>query len=550
MRGVGRHSGLVDISTVRILMGIGGWVPLPSDALVTPVTFKVKRRHLRGILAEYDAAETGERELSGEWVVGKKTWQNLQTEWKASRNAQAGLQSKLKKKEQVIFYIHGGAYYLSSAAAQRLLTIPLSKYTDTRVFAIDYRLAPETHFPGPLHDVVAGYLRLVEDLRIPSENVIVTGDSAGGGLSLALLMYLRDNGYPLPAAAVLMSPWVDLTMSCESWDSNANYDVVPFPSADSHMNPIALYLGDHMERYLTHPYASPLFGDCTGLPPLLIQAGDAEVLRDEITLFAHKAKLAGVEVRHELYEDAIHVFQTYPFFPATQRAFLSMHNFVRALGQQYTRPPQDLDSTARKELAQEFVTNKTTVVDGDGVEAFTPMDDDVTIKSSSNTEDSEDEPTLCSTPDSQEQEEFPSWHPASTWSSSIATLSDGISSDITSDLEDSKEQPSALAENSSTTRALRRIQSAISVLIPSQQPQTASSPIPQDITYSGKSLSSSPALSRISALTMTQISSPPPSPSLRRNNASHPDLTSLVNSWSQCPANETLLYKNRTATSS
>jgi acetyl esterase/lipase len=94
-------------------------------------------------------------------------------------------------------------------------------------------------------------------------------------------------------------------MSCESWDSNAPYDVVPFPAADNHMNPIALYLGEHTERYLTHPYASPLFGDFKGLPPLLVQAGDCEVLRDEIALLAHKATLAGVQVMHELYEDAV-----------------------------------------------------------------------------------------------------------------------------------------------------------------------------------------------------------------------------------------------------
>ena len=189
--------------------------------------------------------------------------------------------------------------------------------------AIDYRLAPETCFPGPLHDVVCAYLRLVEDLHIPPENIIICGDSAGGGLSLALLMYLRDNGYTLPSGAILLSPWVgechgllssfviinsvvvDLTMSCESWDSNAPYDVVPFPTADNHMNPIALYLGENIEMYLTHPYASPLFGDFKDLPPLLIQAGDAEVLRDEIILLAHKATLAGVQVRHELYEDAV-----------------------------------------------------------------------------------------------------------------------------------------------------------------------------------------------------------------------------------------------------
>lgn len=94
-------------------------------------------------------------------------------------------------------------------------------------------------------------------------------------------------------------------MSCDSWDSNAPFDIVPFPPPDDPLNPVALYLGTDMEKYLTHPYASPLFGDFKGLPPMLIQGGDSEVLRDEITLLAHKATLAGVEVRHEMYEDCV-----------------------------------------------------------------------------------------------------------------------------------------------------------------------------------------------------------------------------------------------------
>ena len=94
-------------------------------------------------------------------------------------------------------------------------------------------------------------------------------------------------------------------MSCESWDSNAKYDVLSKPIQGNLLDPITCYLGEHMEKYLTHPYASPLFGNFSGLPPMLIQAGDAEVLRDEITLLAYKASLAGVKVRHELYEDAV-----------------------------------------------------------------------------------------------------------------------------------------------------------------------------------------------------------------------------------------------------
>jgi len=158
-------------------------------------------------------------------------------------------------------------------------------------------------------------------------------------------------------------------MSCESWDSNAPYDVVPFPTADNHMNPIALYLGENTEQYLTHPYASPLFGDFKGLPPLLIQAGDAEVLRDEITLLAHKATLAGVQVIHELYEDAIHVFQAYPFLDASRRSFQSMRTFVReTLPKHQSRSPQLLAAVAERGMEQEIENDRTVFVGGDGVE--------------------------------------------------------------------------------------------------------------------------------------------------------------------------------------
>jgi len=104
-------------------------------------------------------------------------------------------------------------------------------------------------------------------------------------------------------------------MSCESWDDNARYDVLSKPIQGGLLDPITCYLGEHMEKYLTHPYASPLFGNFSRLPPMLIQAGDAEVLRDEITLLAYKASLAGVKVRHELYEDAVSLSSQFLDFP-------------------------------------------------------------------------------------------------------------------------------------------------------------------------------------------------------------------------------------------
>ncbi|TFK41864.1 Alpha/Beta hydrolase protein [Crucibulum laeve] len=546
-RGAGRHSALFDIATIRMFMSIGGLAPLPADALVTPVTFRVRRRQLRGILAEFDNAENGFRELSGEWVVGKKTWHRLQAEWKAANtNTQHGPppQSPPKTKERVVLYIHGGAYYLSSASAQRLISIPLSKYTDARVFALDYRLAPETRFPGPLHDAVVCYLRLVEDLHIPPENILICGDSAGGGLSLALLMYLRDNDYPLPSGAILLSPWVDLTMSCESWDSNALFDVVPFPAADNHMNPIGLYLGEDAEKYLTHPYVSPLFGDFKGLPPLLIQAGDAEVLRDEIALLAHKATLAGVEVRHELYEDAIHVFQAYPFLDITRRSFEAMSNFVRnILPQMQSCSPQPLDLNTEKQLEEEIESEKAVVVSGDGVEEASQPGMDVTPDVEASANQNDDDPS--------------SWTHSPTWS----RFSDSRSRLFS--MEDMNEKGFG---------GIEKLESPPDFYLPSpasspKATQTPSPPIsprtaPRRIR-SITTLSTTPSirpkprhhrsshhltLDMLSTDTDNNTYPSPPSPSLRRKlaSASHSDIASLVRNWSETgPANQTLLYRTQ-----
>jgi acetyl esterase/lipase len=521
MRDVGRHSALVDIATIRTVMSFGGLVPLPSDALVTPVTFRVRKRNLRGILTEFDALEDDSRELSGEWVVGKKLWQRLQAEWKNAQKSYPKLDDRNKRKERVVLYLHGGAYYISSAAAQRLLSIPLSKYTDTRVFALDYRLAPETNFPGPLHDAVSGYFRLTEDLRIPPENIILAGDSAGGGLCLALLMYLRDNDYPMPSGAILMSPWVDLTMSCDSWDSNAAFDVVPVPGPSDHLNPVGLYLGDDIEKYLTHPYASPLFGDFRGLPPLLIQAGDSEVLRDEITLLAHKASLAGVDVQHELYEDCVHVFQAFPFLDAARRAFISSRNFVRnVLPRLQARSPQLLDGSAQEKLDHEIDSENVRVVRGDGVETGSGKQD-VTEEMQQNGH-------------ADKEEEYSSWG-RSRSNSILHPLT------MTASLE-TKTTPDAEVGPSK----LRRIQSALAFF-----PSEPSVPPTRNHRRTPSAQSARPSYTMqstghlpIPTLNMSKYMTPAPSPSIRRKNTSHPDITCLVEQWtSSGPANQTKMYK-------
>ncbi|EPQ25653.1 uncharacterized protein PFL1_06790 [Pseudozyma flocculosa PF-1] len=349
LRDVANYSEFASIAGLQQFFDLGAFLPTPKDGLITPVTFRVKRRNLRGFLAEADAAEDGKREISGEWVVGKQTWRRLQAEW---RNG------KQKGKERVILYIHGGAYFVMSAATHRPLTISLSKYTECRVFGINYRLAPDTRFPGALHDCVASFFRLTDDLGIPASNIVLGADSAGGGLALATMMYLRDNGYDLPSGAMLFSPWVDLTMSCDSWETNSEFDYLPMPISGDHMNPVSAYLGDNIDKYLTHPYASPLFGDLHGLPPLLIQCGDAEVLRDEVTLLAHKASLSGVAVRHELYEDCVHVFQAFLFLDASRKALQSARHFVRtALDKRGRKKAAEVSEGARRGLDREMRQN-------------------------------------------------------------------------------------------------------------------------------------------------------------------------------------------------
>ncbi|PCH34152.1 hypothetical protein WOLCODRAFT_113251 [Wolfiporia cocos MD-104 SS10] len=570
MRDIGQHSHLGDMTLIRMLMSIGGYFPLPSDALVTPVTFRVPRRRLRGILAEFDAAEDDTRELSGEWVVGKKTWQRLQKEWRTARadakdKSTVGANNPFSmhqpaRKERVVLYLHGGAYYVSSAASHRLITIPLAKNLDARLFALDYRLAPETRFPGPLHDAVTAYFRLTDELNIPPENIIVAGDSAGGGLALALVMYLRDNGYPLPSAAILMSPWVDLTMSCDSWDSNAQYDIVPRPIPGDHLNPIACYLGEHMEKYLTHPYASPLFGDFTGLPPLLIQAGECEVLRDEITLLAHKATLAGVEVRHELYEDMVHVFQTLPFLDAAQHAFASCRDFVKNfLPQWQSGSPKALGGPIERGLEQEIDNDSARVVRGDGIEMQSRREDmgQSSVSDSERHRERREGDVQLPQPISRDHshspsEDLSSW--VAQWPSPPASDSDGEGGSVSAN----KKKDDVSVKTSQTRSAprprppprpsLRRIRSTFSFIADASL-RSASDQFDGEPAYSQSGHLDVPGKPpatkgrpRRSTLSMS-ADTPAPVPSIRDADRSHADIQSLIRDYaSSGPAHQTMMY--------
>lgn len=224
--------------------------------------------------------------------------------------------------DRVFLYLHGGAYFLGSCASHRGFAVRLARACEARVALIEYRLAPEHRFPAAVEDAVAAYKAILESGVEPGR-VVIGGDSAGGGLTGATLVALRDTGVPLPACAVLLSPWTDLATTGESLNTRAERD--PFLDADGIRLAPKVYLGDADPR---HPLASPLYADLRGLPPLLIQVGDDECLLDDSVRFADKAKAAGVDATLHIFPEMWHVFQTFPI-PEADEAIREIGEFVR-----------------------------------------------------------------------------------------------------------------------------------------------------------------------------------------------------------------------------
>jgi acetyl esterase/lipase len=201
--------------------------------------------------------------------------------------------------EGVILYLHGGGYMVGSARTGANLAAPLARRTGLSAVSLDYRLAPENPFPAAVDDALAAYEELVQSGR----PIVIAGDSAGGGLALATMLAARRDGLPLPAAAVLFSPWTDLTLSGTSLDNRGDFD--------------PLFSRAHIEAYAEHylaghdpkdELASPLLGDLTGLPPLLIQVGSAEVLLDDALQLAVRAAEQEVDVSLDVVAGAPHVY--------------------------------------------------------------------------------------------------------------------------------------------------------------------------------------------------------------------------------------------------
>ena len=268
-----------DLAQVRALMN-SGKLPAPKDV-------------------EYRADTVGG--IAGEWVT------------------QAGLPDAAP----VLLYLHGGGYLACSPKTHRPITGSFAK-AGLRVWVPDYRLAPEHPFPAAVEDAEKAWNGLLAR-GYAAANIGVAGDSAGGGLSLALMLALRNGQHALPAAAVLFSPWTDLASTGESMKTNAKRDAMFHAPGTG--EGAAYYLGGADVRT---PLASPLYADLHGLPPLLIHAGDREILRDDSTRLTKKARAAGVSVEERIWPVVPHVWQLALFVPEARESLKRAADFLKS----------------------------------------------------------------------------------------------------------------------------------------------------------------------------------------------------------------------------
>lgn len=224
-----------------------------------------------------------------------------------------------------VLHFHGGAYLFGFPALFRDLNWRIADVARARVLCIDYRLAPEHRFPAAVDDVTAAYRWLISNCAEP-RHVAFVGESSGGGLALATMMRLRDEGWPLPAAAVVVSPWTDLALTGRSLTDYGFSD--PMVPVELMPKAVELYLGGTDPR---SPYASPLYGDPAGLPPTLILVASDEALLDDAVRMAERLRAAGGDVELELWPRMFHVWHMFArILPEGRAAIARIGAFLRA----------------------------------------------------------------------------------------------------------------------------------------------------------------------------------------------------------------------------
>ena len=242
---------------------------------------------------------------------------DLPAEWLRPLNA---------PEDKVLLYLHGGAYVLGSCASHRALVSHIARAGGINALLPEYRLAPEHRFPAAIDDAVAVYRALLASGK-RAENIVIAGDSAGGGLAVATLLSLRHTGDPLPAAAVLLSPFLDVTASGETVRTRAGRD--PWFHAKDMQVVVRHYCGAEQVR---NPLVSPVFANVAGLPPVYIQVGDDEILLSDSTRFADKMRAAGNKVDIEVWPEMWHVFQLFVGkMPEARQAVNKIGDYLRAV---------------------------------------------------------------------------------------------------------------------------------------------------------------------------------------------------------------------------
>lgn len=275
---------------------------IPPD--IDPLTMRANMESMTGLM-----------QLPPDIVTEPVTVNGVRAEW---------VSAPAVDEDRVVLYLHGGAYVIGSVNTHRDLAGRVSRASGARVLNVDYRLAPEHPHPAAVEDATAAY-RWLLDADHASGDLAIAGDSAGGGLTIATLVALRDRGQPLPAAGVCLSPWVDLEGIGESMTTCAELD--PMVQRDHLVRMAKFYLGSHDPRT---PLAAPLYADLSGLPPLLIQVGTAETLLDDSNRIAERARKAGVDVTLEVWDDMIHVFQAFAMMlPEGQQAIDKIGEYLR-----------------------------------------------------------------------------------------------------------------------------------------------------------------------------------------------------------------------------
>ncbi|MDH3533649.1 MAG: alpha/beta hydrolase [Gammaproteobacteria bacterium] len=225
---------------------------------------------------------------------------------------------------KVLVYLHGGAYIMGGCNTHRQLASYIARAAGVRALLPEYRLAPEHPFPAAIEDAVALYRKLLNDGHAAT-SIVIAGDSAGGGLTMATLLSIRDAGDPLPAAACLLSPWLDLAATGASMQTHAHRDPWFRPKD---MPIVRRYYCAESE--IRKPLVSPIYADLAGLPPLYVQVGEDEILLSDSTRLAERVRAAGGSADIEIWPDMWHVFQAFvKHVPESRQAIQKLGVFIR-----------------------------------------------------------------------------------------------------------------------------------------------------------------------------------------------------------------------------